>query len=291
MTGRILVIGATGRVGSLVVRELAAAGHAVAGLARDPVKAAASLPAGVPAVAGDLADEDSVAAAMQGVSAVFVASPIHPRMADWQCAAVRAAAQAGVRRIVKLSGSAWTLRPGEETTVGAAHASVEAEVRSRAAQAAIEHCCVRPNAFLQGMLARVPAEVAAGDSFSLAIGDASVAFADVRDIASACATALSTPSALPAQVEVSGPRAVGGAGLAAILQGLLGRPVAYRAISVDAAVARARAAGATEFVLAHQREVLALLHAGAGSAVSPDFEALCGRAARAPDAFLAESVR
>lgn len=294
MNGRTLVLGATGRVGSLVLQELAAAGRPVSGLVRDSAKAMAQWPPSLRAkaqvIVGDLADPDSMRAAMRDVSAVFLASPVHPRMEQWQRDAARAAAQAGVRRIVKLSGSSWTLQPGAATTVGAAHAAVESELRALAESAGLNVVCIRPNAFTQGMLARVCAQAMADGAFSLAIGAARVSFADVRDIAAACVRALVAEAPLPASIEVTGPVAMGGADLARSLEGLLRRAVAYQPMGVDDAVARARATGAPEFVLQHQREVLLRLQAGAGAAVDPGFEQLTGRAARAPDIFLSEAV-
>ncbi|MCA0241128.1 MAG: NAD(P)H-binding protein [Proteobacteria bacterium] len=288
MSVAILVLGATGRVGSLVVRELAAAGSSVGGLVRDPARAAALWPAGVHAVAGDLADAASVRRAMHGVQAVLISSPVHPQLAPWQCQAMHAAADAGVRRIVKLSGSAWTMRPGDCTTIGAAHAAAEAELQALVAAGRCQGVCIRPNAFLQGMLGRVVAEAQAGGRFALALGDARVAFADVRDIAAACAQALRA-TAPPAGIEVTGPAAVGGADIAVLLQRLLSRPVAYRPIEVAEAIDRARATGLSAFTLRHQQEVLLRLRAGAGEPVSAEFQAAVGRTPRTVDAYLAEA--
>ena len=288
MSIEVLVLGATGRVGSLVVRELAAAGRRVGGLVRDPARAMELWPEEVRAVAGDLADAASVRAAMRGVQAVLISSPVHPQLAAWQCQALHAAADAGVRRIVKLSGSAWTMRPGDLTTIGAAHAAAEAELQALVDAGRCQGVCIRPNAFLQGMLARAVADARSGGSVALALGDARVAFADVRDIAAACAQALQAP-AVPACIQVTGPAAVGGADVAALLQRLLSRPVAYRSIEVAEAIERARASGLPEFTLRHQHEVLQRLRAGAGEAVSPDFQAVVGRPARAAGAFLAEA--
>lgn len=282
----ILVLGATGRVGSLVVAQLVAAGLPVRCLVRDAAKARSLWPVGVEAVAGDLSDATSIASAMHKVSRVFVSSPIHPMMAQWQLGAVRLAVEAGVRRIVKLSGSRWTMLPGDATTVGAAHAAVEAEIE----RGGVDHVCIRPNAFTQGMLGRIVSDLAAGDTFSLAIGDAQVSFADVRDIAAACARALSAEAVPPPRIEITGPLAIGGAGLAGVLQGLLKRPISYQPISVDEALARARAGGATDFTIVHQREVLLRIRFGAACATSAAFESLCGRPALAPEVFLAEAV-
>ena len=61
----ILVTGATGRVGRQLVAQLAAAGHAVRAVIRDPAKAA-SLPPTVEVVVADLTDPRSLTAAFDG---------------------------------------------------------------------------------------------------------------------------------------------------------------------------------------------------------------------------------
>ncbi len=66
----ILVTGATGTVGRLIVDELARNGHHVRALTRDPAKA--DLPEGVEVVAGDLAEPGSLTAAFEGVEAVHL---------------------------------------------------------------------------------------------------------------------------------------------------------------------------------------------------------------------------
>ncbi|MFO1426893.1 MAG: NAD(P)H-binding protein [Steroidobacteraceae bacterium] len=72
---RTLVIGATGRLGRLIVGELHARGDAVRGLARDAARAGAAFPGGVEIAVGDLRDPASLAAALADVShVVFAAS-------------------------------------------------------------------------------------------------------------------------------------------------------------------------------------------------------------------------
>lgn len=70
MQHKILVTGATGTVGSQLVKQLAEAGHQVRGLTRNP--AGARFPSEVEAKAGDLAHPETLAPALQGVTALHL---------------------------------------------------------------------------------------------------------------------------------------------------------------------------------------------------------------------------
>ncbi|MFP2956403.1 NAD-dependent epimerase/dehydratase family protein [Myxococcus sp. 1LA] len=67
---KILVTGATGKVGSRLTKRLAERGYQVRALVRDPTRAATLNEARVELAQGDLLDVDSLAAAVRGVDAV-----------------------------------------------------------------------------------------------------------------------------------------------------------------------------------------------------------------------------
>ncbi len=110
---RILVAGATGMVGGLVVRKLLSAGVPVRALGRNPVKLAALAAAGAETVAADLLDGEAVTRACGGIGQIYstannvmgrgACSPnrIDVKAYESLCNAARAT---GVRRIVHLSG-------------------------------------------------------------------------------------------------------------------------------------------------------------------------------------------
>ena len=110
----ILVIGATGNVGSKLVEQLATMGHQVRALVRSPEKATRIQELGVEIVPGDLERPDTLDAALKGVEKVFLLSSDDPRQAELQGNLIEAARRAAVRQVVKLSGSliatvAWPL--------------------------------------------------------------------------------------------------------------------------------------------------------------------------------------
>ena len=73
----ILVTGSTGTIGTQVLSFLDGHDADIRALTRSPEKA--NLPADVTAVKGDLADIDSIRAALDGVSTLFLLAPQRPR--------------------------------------------------------------------------------------------------------------------------------------------------------------------------------------------------------------------
>ena len=99
----ILVTGATGRVGSEIVRALVAARAPVRAFVRDRERAAEILGPDVELAVGDFGDRSSVRAALDGVDALLLSCADDPRRVDWERAAIDEAIDAGVGRVVKLS--------------------------------------------------------------------------------------------------------------------------------------------------------------------------------------------
>ncbi|MFB7560400.1 NmrA/HSCARG family protein [Streptomyces brevispora] len=100
----IMVLGGTGRQGGAVARELLRRGHAVRALVRDPAKdeARALARAGAVLVRGDLDDETSLVAAMDGVHGVFSVQTFRgPGGCEAEERQGRAVADAAVRAGVK----------------------------------------------------------------------------------------------------------------------------------------------------------------------------------------------
>ena len=97
---KVAVLGASGRAGSEIIRELSARGHEVLAIARKP-EAIADAP-GVTAVAGDASDPDGLADLIRGSDAVI--SAIHFDVsAGTMLSALR---QAGVARLLVTGGAA-----------------------------------------------------------------------------------------------------------------------------------------------------------------------------------------
>jgi len=108
----ILVTGATGYIGGRLVPRLLAAGHRVRCLSRNPDRLAGRPWPGAELVKGDVSDEASLAAALEGVAqAYYLVHAMGEDQADFRGRDLRqattfaeACARAGVRRIIYLGG-------------------------------------------------------------------------------------------------------------------------------------------------------------------------------------------
>src|SRR5688572_32824271 len=108
-TMRVLVTGATGKVGNAVAARLLERGEEVVALVRDVAAARERLPAGIEAVAGDVTEPPSVHRACEGVEGVFNCMGIYEQWlpdpgrfeevnAQGALSVIAAARQAGARR-------------------------------------------------------------------------------------------------------------------------------------------------------------------------------------------------
>lgn len=140
----VFVTGATGFVGSAVVRHLLAAGHSVVGLARSDQSATRLEAAGATAQRGDLADTALLATAASAADAVMHLGYIHDfsRMdvaADTDIAAISAlaGALAGSNRPLLVTAGLAMLTPGRDATEndGADHPASNGRQSEKAAAA------------------------------------------------------------------------------------------------------------------------------------------------------------
>ncbi|MGW8491214.1 NmrA family NAD(P)-binding protein [Streptomyces sp. NPDC055886] len=221
----ILVTGATGAVGREVAAQLAAAGP-VRILARRPGRLTVRGD-GVEAVEGEYGDRPALDRALRGVDSVFLVtnSPTEPD--DERVAA--AAAAAGVRHLVKLSMMAVE-EPGADDFITRRQRENEEAIR----QSGVPWTFVRPRTFMSNTLSWAPGIRAAGVVRAL-YGDAPVACVDPRDVAAVAVAALTGTGHEGRAYAVSGPEAITAREQTAQLSRVLGRPLRFEELGVDAA--------------------------------------------------------
>ena len=266
----LLVTGATGMIGGLLVDELVARDVGSTAMVRGSATPALAGLDGVRVVHGDFDDAASLERALEGSERAFLLTNSSERSEEQQLAFVRAAAKAGVRHIVKLS----QLHADVQSPVRFLryHAVVEAAI----VEAGLDFTFVRPNLVLQAYLAFAPL-IAAG-TLPAPIGQARVSVVDARDIARVCAAALTEGGHAGKTYDVTGPEAVTHQELATALGRAAGHEVAFQQAGPDAFAAMLAQVGMPQWQAAGLIEDYAHYERGEAATVSRDVERVTGRA-------------
>ncbi|MCK9899688.1 hypothetical protein CC117_06990 [Parafrankia colletiae] len=287
---KILVTGATGTVGSYLVRALRDRSVPVRAYVRDAGRGIERLGDDVELVVGDFGDQRALRRAMHGVDGVFLASPNGPRQAEYECAVIDAAGAAWVQRIVKLSALGAEI--GSPLTFFDVHGRVEQHLWASGVPAAV----LRPAFYLSNLFATAESVRTAGRVFG-SLGDARIAMVDPRDVAAVAAAALLAAPGTPGvagdagyirQVHtLTGPLAVTFTEVAEVLATVLGREVIFVDVPDAAARAALLDAGAPVWLADSFVTLFAMLRAGIHSTPTDGVAGLTGR----PPRPVAEFVR
>ncbi|MEV6859840.1 NmrA family NAD(P)-binding protein [Streptosporangium subroseum] len=210
----ILVTGATGTVGSHLIRHLLRAGHKVRALTRAP--ATAALPEGVEVVAGDLTEVLTLASVFDGVTAAHLinfSKDYKPLRNGQQI--VDLALRAGVRKVTILGG--W-----EEGTL-------EPAARS----STLEWTHLKPIEFMSNTLADWGERLRADGVIREPYGDRKGASVHESDIGAVAATALTEDGHAGKAYTITGPEVLTPRDKIRILGEATGRDLRFEELTPD----------------------------------------------------------
>ncbi len=223
-----VVAGATGHVGSVVARELLAAGHKVRAIVRSAEKGKALAAQGAELLPGELGDLAFLTRALRGADGAFLLLPPPPhdspdvrafqdRVAHVEAAAV---AESGVRHVLLLSSWGAEKSAGTGPIVGL-HVLEEALKKTGAI------CTfLRAGSFTENVLNMLPAAQQQGILPNFFPPEHKIATIATRDIAAVAAgTLLAPPPAASQVVYVLGTHEYSAVDLAAYLSKKLGKEI------------------------------------------------------------------
>jgi len=212
---RVLVIGATGTIGSEVVRHLRAAGVPVRALSRDPAKARRQ--AGVEMMEGDLAVPESLRPALRNVATVFLVWTAGPETMPEVIARIAASA----RRLVLLSSPHQTPHPmfQQPNPMADFHAAIEREVAASGVAATI----LRPGMFASNAEAWWGVQARNGSQIRWPYPAAASAPVDARDVGEVAARALIDDAHAGGDYVLTGPESLTHEEQIATIAGAIGR--------------------------------------------------------------------
>ena len=277
----ILVTGASGTVGSEVLKQLREQGAEVRAAFHSAEKAARAQKQGINSVVLDYADRASTAAALKGVAKVFLLGPTVPNQSELESNVVEEAKKARVRHIVKLS---VLDAAGEKYTFAKWHRAVEKTIE----RSGLQYTFLRCNEFMQNTLTYYLGTIKSEGAFYLPTRDAKNSVIDVRDIAAVAVKVLTASGHENKVYELSGPEELSHEQIAQKLSAAVGKQIKYVDISAAAFKEGAVAAGIPDWYADALLNLYQLYVAGGAQQVTKDVERVTGKKPRSFDQFARE---
>ena len=256
------VVGATGNSGRAVVKELEGLGERPVCVVRNADKAREVLGVSAEIAIAELDDRAGLAKALAGAKRVFIVTGHNPSSAAQQINVIDAAKAAGAEYVVKISGGRAVTGPNVESVNGRAHYQIEEHLKS----CGLQWCILSPGLFMQNMLGQA-ANIKQGKIVQPWPKDVPVALIDVRDTGALGARVLRDPGKHAGKVySFTGATTTYG-DFANVIAEVLGKPIAYTALTFEQAEQGMSARGMPDWLVAH---ALAMARAGAGGAFSKE---------------------
>jgi uncharacterized protein YbjT (DUF2867 family) len=221
---KILVTGATGHVGSEVVKELQKRKADVRILIR---KEETTAPAGVQVVVGDLLDPVSVEKALHGVDKLYLLNAVSPDELTQGLIAYDLARKLKLKHIVY--HSVFRVEQFKDVPHFASKLAIESALR----EFDVPFTIIRPNYFFQND-ASLKDPLTKAAIYPMPLGKVGISAVDIRDIAEAAAITLTSDGHYGKAYNVNGPEILSGPKIASIWSGLLGKEIRYAGDDMDA---------------------------------------------------------
>ena len=218
---RVLVTGATGKTGSLVVAELLRAGYRVRAMVHREDPRSASLKAqGAEIALAEMSDVERIADALRDVQRAYYCPPFDPYMIQGAVAFAVAARESRLEHIVGLTQ--WLASPSHPALMTRQHWLVD---RLFSMIPAVAHTIVRPGFFADAYLVLTGLAAHLG-VFPWIYGESRNAPPSNEDIARVAVAALTDPARHAGKTyRPTGPHLIGAREMAAAIGLAVGRPV------------------------------------------------------------------
>lgn len=277
MAKKVLVIGATGRVGGELVRLLVRNGQPVRAATRNPATISARFNNAVEAVGFDYDRPETFAPALAGVEKVFLAVRPGDNHSDQAAMPlIDEAVKARVQRIVDLT--AMGVEQDDAFMLRILEKYVEAS--------GIPYTHLRPNWFMQNFdSGPIFHDIRATGAMHLPAADAKVSFVDTRDIAAVAFAALTEPAHGGKAYTLTAREALSYFQVAEKLSRVSGRVISYVPLSEEFARAGLAQRGVAADLIERWIDFYRKVRRGLCSTVSTDVEYVIGRSPIAFDQY------
>src|SRR6202049_4110276 len=279
----ILITGASGSVGKAVLQEAARRQSKVRAMYRSKEEAAKA-PAGCEPVLADYADKPSLRNALRGVTSVcVVCSPI-PQLVELESTVLDVCKESGIKHVVLNSA----LGAGD---YGKSFPSWHRKVEDKLKTTGLSYTILRPNGFLQNIVAFNAPSIRAQGAFYAATGDAKVSYLDIGDIAIVAVNALQGGAHSGKTYQLNGPEAISNQELAKRISRVAGRAVNYVDIPESAQREAMLGLGMPEWQVTALLELQQYYKQGGGAKTDDLLQALIERDPVTLDQYLTANAR
>jgi uncharacterized protein YbjT (DUF2867 family) len=275
---KTLIVGASGTVGSEIVKILKAQGVNV----KATTSKAAHTKAGVEYVHVNLATGEGLHVAFDGVDQAFLLSP--PGYADhYQILAplIQEAKRRSLKKVVLMT--AMGANASEDTPFRTAEIALE--------RSGLNYNIIRPNWFLQNFNTFWGAGIKSENKIALPAGDAVTSFIDTRDVATVAAKLLTSDEFNNQAFDLTGPEAVSHAQVAAALSSKLDKKISYEDIAPVTLQNTLLSWGLPADYVGFMVLIFGFLKAGYGAAVTNNVEIITGKKPKSLHTYIADYQR
>ena len=279
----ICITGASGTLGSEVIRQLEAAKAPIRGAYFSNKQAEAARARGIEAVIIDYNLPETLQAAFKGCDKLFLLGPNLPNQSELERNAVTAAKAAGVRHIVKQS----VMGAEEEAySLAKVHRPVEKAIESTG----LAWTFLRPSSFMQNTVTFMGETIRAESAFYSASGQSKISHVDVRDIAAVTVKALTEPNHEGRVYTLTGPEALTYDEMASELSKALGRPINHVNLSPSDLKSGMLAEGMPEELADRMLDLERYFREGQASRITYDIRQVTGREPRRFSDYVRETA-
>jgi NAD(P)H dehydrogenase (quinone) len=278
----ILVTGATGRVGYLLMEALADTGAEFTAMVRVPSKGA-DLPGAAKYIVASF-DDPPPADVLTAYDQVFLLSPALEEQAELEIRFIDALLVAGHRpRIVKVAEDGFQ-DPDCEVRFMRSHREIAVHLQATG----LPVTYLAPSIYMETLLAAAE-RIRREGMLHAPAGHGRAVYVAASDVADVAARVLTSPGREDSTYVLTGPEALSGAELARRFSAVFARDVRYASLPAEQARERLLASGLSPWEVDGALELYDWVRAGGAATVTADVAQVTGHPARPVEDWLSES--